>query len=127
MSSVYKETNTVIVLDDCAASQDMKSRVSELVRLTFSARHFNLSTIVITQQLTSSAKPYRENISKLVTLCNPNRNDMKAVLDDYLYVITKDEIEDIVDKLYLSGVPGKDDTGGRVFVYALLDNFPSSL
>ena len=51
-----KGTNSLIILDDCASSQDVKKRTSELVKLAFSARHFGLSTIVITQQLTSIAK-----------------------------------------------------------------------
>ena len=63
-----KNTNSLIILDDCAASKDVKNRTSELVKLAFSGRHIGLSTIVITQQLTSIAKPYRMNISKLVTL-----------------------------------------------------------
>ena len=96
---VYKGSNSLIILENCAACQDIKNRVSELVRLAFSARHFNLPTIVITQQLTSTAKPYRENISKLVTFYNPNRNDMKTIMDDYLYGVSNDEIKDIVDKL----------------------------
>ena len=89
-SEVYKGTNSLIVLDDCASSQDVKNRTSELVKLAFSARHFGLSTIVITQQLTSIAKPYRENISKLVTFYNTNRNDMKTITDDYLSGADKD-------------------------------------
>ena len=62
-----KNTNSLIILDDCAASKDVKNRTSELVKLAFHGRHIGLSTIVITQQLTSIAKPYRMNISKLVT------------------------------------------------------------
>ena len=62
-----KNTNSLIILDDCAASKDVKKRTSELVKLAFHGRHIGLSTIVITQQLTSIAKPYRMNISKLVT------------------------------------------------------------
>ena len=73
--------------------------MSELVRFTFSARHYNLSTIVITQQLTSIAKPYRENISKFVTFSNRNRNDMKTITDDYLYGVSNEEIKDIIEKL----------------------------
>ena len=46
---IYKGTNSLIMLDDCAGSQDVKNRTSELVKLAFSARHFGLSTIVITQ------------------------------------------------------------------------------
>ena len=62
-----KNTNSPIILDDCAASKDVKNRTSELVKLGFSGRHIRLSTIVVRQQLTSIAKPYRMNISKLVT------------------------------------------------------------
>ena len=99
VSEVYKGTNSLIILDDCASSQDVKNRTSELVKLAFSARHFGLSTIVITQQLTSIAKPYRENISKLVTFYSTNRNDMKTITDDYLNGVEKNEISDINNKL----------------------------
>ena len=61
-----KGTNSLIVLDDCASSQTVKNRTSELVKLAFHGRHIGLSTIVITQQLTSIAKPYRMNVSKVV-------------------------------------------------------------
>ena len=54
-----KNTNSLVILDDCAASQSVKNRTSELVKLAFHGRHIGLSTIVITQQLTSIAKPYR--------------------------------------------------------------------
>ena len=68
-----KGSKSLIILDDCASGKCVKNRTSELVKLGFSARHFNLSVVVITQQLTSIAKPFRENISKLVTFYNPNK------------------------------------------------------
>ena len=77
----------------------MKNRTSELVKLAFSARHYGLSTIVITQQLTAIAKPYRENISKLTTFYNTNRSDMKSLFDDYLNGLDKNEFDNIVRKL----------------------------
>ena len=61
-----KNTNSLIVLDDCASGRDIKNRTSEIVKLAFHGRHIGLSTIVITQQLTSVAKPYRMNVSKVV-------------------------------------------------------------
>ncbi len=94
----YKGTNSLIILDDCACTQAVKNRVSELVNLAFSARHYGFSTIVITQQLTSIAKPYRENIAKLVTFYNPSKKDMQTITDDFLNV-EKEEIKDIVQKL----------------------------
>ena len=86
-------TNSLIVLDDCASGKFVKNRTCELIKLAFSARHFNLSTIVIMQQLTSIAKPFRENISKLVTFYNPNKKDMKEIFDEYLYVTQKEMFE----------------------------------
>ena len=87
----FKGTNSLIILDDCASSKHVKSRTSELVKLGFSARHYGFSTIVITQQLTSIAKPYRENTSKLVSFYNPSRKDMQEIFDNYLGSISKEE------------------------------------
>jgi phosphatidylinositol kinase/protein kinase (PI-3 family) len=77
---------SLIILDDCASTKSVKDRTGELVRLGFGARHMSISTIVITQQLTSIAKPYRQNVSKLITFYNPNRQDMRVILDEYLLV-----------------------------------------
>lgn len=56
----------------------------------FSARHYGLSTIVITQQrLTSVSKHYRENISMLVTFYTANRCEMKTITDYYLNGVDK--------------------------------------
>lgn len=99
VTNVFKGTNTLIVLDDCASGQDVKNRTSQLVSLAFSARHFGLSVMVVTQQLTSIAKPYRENISKLVCFYCPSKSDMKVVMDDYLGNINKEEISTIVAAL----------------------------
>lgn len=96
---VYKGTNSLITIDDWAIGQDVKNRTSELLKLAFSARHYNLSIIVITQQLTTISKHYRENISKLITLYNPSRNDVTTKIHDYLYRVEKDEINTIIEKL----------------------------
>ena len=91
VTSYAEGTNSLIVLDDCASSQAVKNRTGELVKLGFSARHYGLSTIVLTQQLTWIAKPYRENISKLVTFYNPSSKDMNTIFDDYLLTVDKSE------------------------------------
>ena len=38
-SFLFAGTNTLFILDDCAASKDVKGRTSQLVNLGFSARH----------------------------------------------------------------------------------------
>ena len=93
-----KNTNSLVILDDCASSKDVKNRTSELVKLGFSGRHIGLSTIVVTQQLTSIAKPYRMNVSKLVTFYNACKDDMKYIFNNYLN-IEKDEEKRIIDTL----------------------------
>ena len=86
-----KNTNSLVILDDCASLQIVKNRTSELVKLAFHGRHFGLSTIVITQQLTSIAKPYRTNISKLVTFYNACKDDIKYTFNNYLNVDKNEE------------------------------------
>ena len=90
---------TLIILDVCAGGQSVKDRTSEFVNLGFSARHKNISVCVITQQLTSIAKPFRENISRLICFYNPNKKDMQKLFNDYLAEITKAEQSRIWEKL----------------------------
>ena len=93
-----KNTNSLVILDDCAASKDVKNRTSELVKLAFSGRHIGLSTIVITQQLTSIAKPYRMNISKLVTFYSSHKDDRRDMFENHPDV-SKYEQQKILDAL----------------------------
>lgn len=48
VSFSLKGTNTHFVLDDCAASKDVKRMTGELVELGFSARHAGISAWVLT-------------------------------------------------------------------------------
>ena len=93
-----KNTNSLIISDDWAACKDVKNRTSELVKLGFHGRHIGLNTIVITQQLTSIAKPYRMNISKLITFYNACKDDTKYIFNNYLN-IEKEEEKRITDTL----------------------------
>ena len=86
-----KGTKSLIVLDDCASSHTVKNRTSELVKLGFHGRHSKLSTIVITQQLTSVAKPYRINVSKVVFFYTARKDDRKDIFENYLCVNKEEE------------------------------------
>ena len=70
-SYFFAGTNTLFVLDDCAATKDVKGRTSQLVNLGFSARHDGISVWVLTQQITSIAKPFRENVAAIVLFQRP--------------------------------------------------------
>ena len=70
-SYFFEKTNTLFVLDDCAASKDVKGRTSQLVNLGFSVCHDGISVWVLTQQITSIAKPFRENVAAIVFFLHP--------------------------------------------------------
>ena len=99
VSKVFKGSTTMVVVDDCASSRHVKKRTSELIRLAISARHYGLSVVVVTQQMKSIARAYRENISRLVTFYNPSKSDMKAITDDYLSGVTNDEVSEMIHEL----------------------------
>ena len=83
MSDLFSGTNTLLILDDCAVSKDLKNRSNKFIDLAFSGRHDGLSVWVLTQQLTSIAKPFRENVACVVTFHNPSQVGMKTLFDDY--------------------------------------------
>ena len=102
-SFTFEGTNTLIVLDDCAASKDVKGRTGELVKLGFSARHSGISVWVITQQLSSIAKPFRENVAVIVLFYTPSAKTTKAIFEEYAGEITNEEFRQMI--AWLKGHP----------------------
>ena len=80
----HKKSRALIIFDDVAISKDVKYQTSELVKLGFSGRHHGIDTIVLTQQLTSIAKAYRENITFLVAFYTSGKRDVKVIVDNFL-------------------------------------------
>ena len=82
-ADLFSGTNTLIILDDCAVSKDLKKRSNKFINLAFSGRHEGLSVWVLTQQLTSIAKPFRENVACVVAFHNPSQIGTKTLFEDY--------------------------------------------
>jgi len=78
-SLFFEGTNTLIVLDDCAASEDVKGRTGELVKLGFLAQHSGISVWVLTQQLSSITKPFRENVATIVLSYRAVLRDLRRI------------------------------------------------
>ena len=93
-----KELSTLVVLDDCAHSKDIKGKTNHLVELAFTGRHIGIGVVVLTQQLTSISKAYRDNITRLVTFYSVSRKDTKCLFDEYLNV-TKTEFDKLQQEL----------------------------
>lgn len=79
----FSGTNSLFILDDCEVSEDLKKRTNQFIDLAYSGRHKGISVWVLTQQLTSIAKPFRENVSLVVAFHNPSFKSTTALFDDY--------------------------------------------
>ena len=98
-SFAFEGTNTLIVLDDCAASKDVKGRTGELVKLGFSGRHASISVWVLTQQPSSIAKPFRENVAAIVLFYTPSAKTTKAIFEEYAGELSHDELKQMISRL----------------------------
>ena len=98
-SFYFEGSNTLIVLDDCASSKDVKGRTGELVKLGFSARHAGISVWVLTQQLSSIAKPFRENVAAIVLFYTPSAKTTKAIFEEYAGELSHAELRQMIARL----------------------------
>ena len=96
---LFVGANTLIILDDCAASKDVKGRTGELVNLAFSARHMGISVWVLTQKMTGITPSFRENVAAIVLFYTPSARTTKAIFDDYAGELSPDEYKGLVSKL----------------------------
>jgi len=95
----FEGRNTLIVLDDCAASKDVKGRTRELVKLGFLARHSGISVWVLTQQLSSIVQPFRENVTAIVLFYTLSAKTTKAILEEYVGELSHDELRQMIARL----------------------------
>ena len=93
------QTKVLIILDDCAVSADVKKRTSKLIDLAFSGRHIGISVWVLTQQLTSIAKPFRENLGCVIAFHNPESDGTDSLFKKFGSGIGHDEKKAICEVL----------------------------
>ena len=97
--TLFSGTNTLIILDDCAVSKELKKRSNEFIRLAFSGRHEGLSVWVLTQQLTSISKPFRDNVACVVAFHNPSLLSTKVMFEDHGSGIDADARTELINAL----------------------------
>lgn len=95
----FSGTNCLMILDDCAVSKELKKRSNEFIKLAFSGRHEGLSVWVLTQQLTSIAKPFRDNVACVIAFHNPSQVGTKVMFEDYGNGIDPDTRSALVSEL----------------------------
>ena len=94
-----KGTNTLIVLDDCAASKDVKGRSGQLINLSFYSRHSGISVWILTQQLTSISKSFRESVKSVVLFYTTSGETMKAIFKECACELSRDEVKQMISRL----------------------------
>ena len=99
VSWLFEGTNTLIILDDCAFSKDVKGRTDQLVNLGFSARHIGISVWVLTQKIATITASFRENVAAIVLFYTPSAKTTKAIFDDYAGELSQDEYKGLISKL----------------------------
>jgi len=77
-----EDTNTLIILNDCAASKDVKGRTGKLVNLAFSARHMGISVWALTQKMTGITSSFWENMAAIALFYIPSARTTKAIFED---------------------------------------------
>ena len=59
-------------------------RSNKFILLAFSGRHSGISVWVLTQQLTSISKAFRDNVACVVAFYNPSQVGTKTLFEDYV-------------------------------------------
>ena len=95
----FEGTNTLIVLDDCAASKDVKGHTGQLVELAFSVRHFSISVWLLTQKITSITLSFCENVAAIVFFYTPSAKTTKTTFEDYAGEMSHEEYRHWIKKL----------------------------
>ena len=76
-----------------------RGHTGQLVPLGFSARHTGISFWVLTQQITSITKPFRENLAAIVLFYTPSGKTTKAIFEDYASELSSEKYKEMIAKL----------------------------
>lgn len=83
IKELFSGTNTLVILDDCAVSKDLEQRSNKFIDLAFSGRYHELSVWVLTQQLTSISKAFRDNVGCVIAFHSPSQISTKILFEDF--------------------------------------------
>lgn len=91
-----KYFRSLIIFDDVIGNKVLNSRTSSYVNLLIGGRHDGISTITLSQQLTSISKPARDQLTRIVSFYNPDGDDRKIMFGKYLCDVTPEEMTSII-------------------------------
>ena len=80
LGSIFKNKNTLFLIDDMAYSDEIKKRSGDFVKLVFSLRHYGITLWVLTQKYNDIVKSVRSNAFMVITFHMPDLEAMKNLL-----------------------------------------------
>ena len=89
----------LFIVDDCAVSEDVKKWSNALIELAFSGLHKGFSVWLLTQQNTSVAKAFRENVAGVISFYSPSVLDLKTLWDNYSGGLERDQRQQLLSTL----------------------------
>jgi len=96
---VFEGTKALIILDDIAASKDVKGATGELVNLAYSARPIGISVWVVTQKYTAITTDFGQNAAVLVLFDTPAAEIMREFARPISKNRFHDEYKGLISKL----------------------------
>ena len=95
----YRNTNSMIILDDCASCQTVKNRTSSLIDFAFHGRHAGFSTVVISQHFRAITAAFRDNCQHVLVFYTLDKSDWDVVSKSFLPRLSKEKRNEIYDTL----------------------------
>lgn len=92
-------TQTLFIIDDCSAEQEMVKKRKTLSKLAFSGRHAGVSVWLLTQKYNSVLKDFREQARVIVLFHCKDKNSFESCLEENDVIKSKEEKEKIKQML----------------------------
>ena len=83
----------------CVEGREFKERTNRLVSLDLSGRHTGISVWALTKQITSIAKPFRENAVNIVVFYTPSSKTTKVNFEDYAGELLVEDYKEFIGQL----------------------------
>lgn len=88
---LYEGTETLFIIDDCSAEQEMTKKRKTLSKLAFSGRHAGISVWLLTQKYNSILKDFREQAKVIVLFHCKDKHSFEDCLDENDVIESKEE------------------------------------
>jgi len=95
----FEGTQTLFIIDDCSAEQDIVKKRKTLTKLAFSGRHAGITVWLLTQKYNSVLTDFRQQIKVVVLFHTKDRKSFEECLCENDVIETKEARAKVKEKL----------------------------